>query len=150
VKCPRCQHENRAGRSSAKSVASSSHVGAATVTQSSPHRRSSAPSVAAPLRSHPPTRFTSPDSYTPKHLAEKILTSKAALEGERKQVTVLFADLKGSMLRLLPFVFGGRAGRMESSLWMGLLPSAGASVEIDTSRMAMLHLASRAIRDRGL
>jgi double zinc ribbon protein len=86
----------------------------------------------------------------PKHLAEKILTSKAALEGERKQVTVLFADLKGSMLRLLPFVFGGRAGRMESSLWMGLLPSAGASVEIDTSRMAMLHLASRAIRDRGL
>ncbi|MFZ1061683.1 MAG: adenylate/guanylate cyclase domain-containing protein [Candidatus Rokuibacteriota bacterium] len=42
-------------------------------------------------------RFTSPESYTPKHLAEKILTSKAALEGERKQVTVLFADLKGSM-----------------------------------------------------
>jgi class 3 adenylate cyclase len=42
-------------------------------------------------------RFTAPDAYTPKHLAEKILTSKAALEGERKQVTVLFADLKGSM-----------------------------------------------------
>ena len=42
-------------------------------------------------------RFTSPESYTPKHLAERILTSKAALEGERKQVTVLFADLKGSM-----------------------------------------------------
>jgi len=42
-------------------------------------------------------RFGSPESYTPKHLAEKILTSKAALEGERKQVTVLFADLKGSM-----------------------------------------------------
>ena len=42
-------------------------------------------------------RFTSPESYTPKHLAEKILTSKSALEGERKQVTVLFADLKGSM-----------------------------------------------------
>jgi class 3 adenylate cyclase/tetratricopeptide (TPR) repeat protein len=39
----------------------------------------------------------SPSSYTPKRLAEKILTSKAALEGERKQVTVLFADLKGSM-----------------------------------------------------
>jgi class 3 adenylate cyclase len=39
----------------------------------------------------------SPNAYTPKHLAEKILTSKAALEGERKQVTVLFADLKGSM-----------------------------------------------------
>jgi class 3 adenylate cyclase/tetratricopeptide (TPR) repeat protein len=36
-------------------------------------------------------------SYTPGHLAEKILTSRAALEGERKQVTVLVADLKGSM-----------------------------------------------------
>ena len=42
-------------------------------------------------------KFASPETYTPKHLAEKILTSKAALEGERKQVTVLFADLKGSM-----------------------------------------------------
>ena len=42
-------------------------------------------------------RFSSPQTYTPKHLAEKILTSKSALEGERKQVTVLFADLKGSM-----------------------------------------------------
>src|SRR5262249_30965502 len=45
----------------------------------------------------PQDRFSSPESYTPKHLAEKILTSKSALEGERKQVTVLFADLKGSM-----------------------------------------------------
>ena len=35
----------------------------------------------------------SPDSYTPKHLAEKILNSKSALEGERKQVTVLFVDM---------------------------------------------------------
>jgi class 3 adenylate cyclase len=42
-------------------------------------------------------RFASPETYTPKHLAEKIMTSKAALEGERKQVTVLFADLKGSL-----------------------------------------------------
>ena len=42
-------------------------------------------------------RFASPQSYTPKHLAEKIQISKSALEGERKQVTVLFADLKGSM-----------------------------------------------------
>jgi class 3 adenylate cyclase/pimeloyl-ACP methyl ester carboxylesterase len=38
-----------------------------------------------------------PLAYTPRYLAEKILTSKSALEGERKQVTVLFADLKGSM-----------------------------------------------------
>ena len=38
-----------------------------------------------------------PRTYTRKHLAEKILTSRSALEGERKQVTVLFADVKGSM-----------------------------------------------------
>jgi class 3 adenylate cyclase len=38
-----------------------------------------------------------PLSYTPPYLAEQILTSRSALEGERKQVTVLFADLKGSM-----------------------------------------------------
>jgi class 3 adenylate cyclase/tetratricopeptide (TPR) repeat protein len=45
----------------------------------------------------PPTAYAKPESYTPKYLAEKILTSRSALEGERKQVTVLFADLKGSM-----------------------------------------------------
>ena len=43
------------------------------------------------------TRFASPVNYTPKHIAEKVLSSRSALEGERKQVTVLFADLKGSM-----------------------------------------------------
>ena len=37
-----------------------------------------------------------PLSYTPMHLAEKILNSRTALEGERKLVTVLFADIKGS------------------------------------------------------
>jgi class 3 adenylate cyclase/tetratricopeptide (TPR) repeat protein len=51
----------------------------------------------ARLTAQTPGRPPSPESYTPKHLAERILTSKAALEGERKQVTVLFADLKGSM-----------------------------------------------------
>ncbi|MCJ7795567.1 MAG: hypothetical protein MUQ56_02160, partial [Thermoleophilia bacterium] len=47
----------------------------------------------------PDTRPPTPDprAYTPKHLADKILTSRAALEGERKQVTVLLADVKGSM-----------------------------------------------------
>src|SRR5712692_8177436 len=44
-----------------------------------------------------PTRAPPPAAYTPQHLTERILTSRAALEGERKQVTVLFADLKGSM-----------------------------------------------------
>jgi class 3 adenylate cyclase/tetratricopeptide (TPR) repeat protein len=42
-------------------------------------------------------RFGTPQSYTPKHLAERILDSKAAIEGERKLVTVLFADLQSSM-----------------------------------------------------
>ena len=52
---------------------------------------------AAPLTGASPPRSADPRPYTPKHLAEKILTSRSALEGERKQVTVLFADVKGSM-----------------------------------------------------
>ena len=58
----------------------------------SPGRQPSRPSTPGSA-----ARFGAPEAYTPKHLAEKILTSKAALEGERKLVTVLFADLKGSM-----------------------------------------------------
>jgi class 3 adenylate cyclase len=38
-----------------------------------------------------------PGAYTPRHLAEKILTQRSALEGERKQVTVLFVDIQSSM-----------------------------------------------------
>jgi hypothetical protein len=37
-------------------------------------------------------------SYTPKHLAEKILSTRNAIEGKRKQVTVLFADVKGQSI----------------------------------------------------
>ena len=51
------------------------------------------PAAAAPAG----TATQAPLVYTPAYLAEKILTSRSALEGERKQVTVLFADLKGSM-----------------------------------------------------
>ncbi len=40
-------------------------------------------------------RFASPQAYTPKHLADKILRSRSAIEGERKQVTVLFTDVSG-------------------------------------------------------
>src|SRR4051794_25990430 len=53
--------------------------------------------VAKPAQVPRAGRSTAPGSYTPHHLAERIITSRAALEGERKQVTVLFADLKGSM-----------------------------------------------------
>src|SRR5207244_13610930 len=41
------------------------------------------------------TPASAPSTYTPKHLAEKILTSKSAVEGERKGVTVMFADVSG-------------------------------------------------------
>jgi hypothetical protein len=60
--------------------------------------------VGSPAATAPRPRVTpvaeaherTPISYTPRHLAEKILHSKAALEGERKQVTVLFCDLANS------------------------------------------------------
>jgi class 3 adenylate cyclase/tetratricopeptide (TPR) repeat protein len=50
-----------------------------------------------PAPTETPKRERAPRDYTPKHLADKILQSKSALEGERKQVTVLFADVKGSL-----------------------------------------------------
>jgi class 3 adenylate cyclase len=53
--------------------------------------------AAAPILPPMPDQEHAPLTYTPPHLAEKIFTSRSALEGERKQVTVLFADLKGSM-----------------------------------------------------
>ena len=43
-----------------------------------------------------PIDYTRPQSYTPKYLVEKILTSKSSMEGERKLVTVMFADVAGS------------------------------------------------------
>ena len=45
----------------------------------------------------PAPRFAAPDAYTPRYIAERILTARGAMEGERKQVTVLFADVKGSL-----------------------------------------------------
>ncbi len=62
--------------------------------------RSALAGAPAPAPSRPAeagSRFSSSDLYTPRHLVERILTSKTAVEGERKQVTVLFADMKGSM-----------------------------------------------------
>ena len=44
-----------------------------------------------------PRAYASPKAYTPAHLADRIIGGRSALEGERKQVTVMFADLKGSM-----------------------------------------------------
>jgi len=53
--------------------------------------------AAASAATPEPVQAPAPLTYTPPYIAEKILTSRSALEGERKQVTVLFADLKGSM-----------------------------------------------------
>jgi class 3 adenylate cyclase/tetratricopeptide (TPR) repeat protein len=50
-----------------------------------------------PLTPAAPERRPAPQSYTPPNLADRTLTSRVALEGERKNVTVLFADLKGSL-----------------------------------------------------
>jgi class 3 adenylate cyclase/tetratricopeptide (TPR) repeat protein len=56
-----------------------------------------APLGAPPPPAGPPedARFAAPSGYTPPHLAERILRDRAALQGERKQVTVLFADVSG-------------------------------------------------------
>src|SRR5215468_151710 len=56
--------------------------------------RAAAPTPAPPAPTSPPSTGA-PASYTPKHLADKILKSRSALEGERRQVTVLFADMVG-------------------------------------------------------
>ena len=102
MKCPRCQAENREGARFCRECgvtfgAVCSSCGAKAEAGSKFCDGCGAPLTATPAPGPEPSRFSSPESYTPKHLAERILTSKGALEGERKQVTVLFADLKGSM-----------------------------------------------------
>ena len=98
MQCPRCQHENSPRAKFCEECAAPlartcSNCGNP-VSPTAKFCPECAHPVAAQAVQH---RFAAPETYTPKHLAEKILTSKAALEGERKQVTVLFADLKGSM-----------------------------------------------------
>ncbi len=76
--CAQCGEANRLGAKFCKKCGES-------LASSGPRRPSGAP------------KYGSPDRYTPRHMAQKILTSRGALEGERKLVTVVFADLKGSM-----------------------------------------------------
>jgi class 3 adenylate cyclase len=101
MKCPRCQYENEAGAKFCEECAAPLARACTRCGRSPSPTAKFCPECAHPtgLSAAPPPaqQFDSPESYTPKDLAEKILTSKAALEGERKQVTVLFADLKGSM-----------------------------------------------------
>jgi predicted ATPase/class 3 adenylate cyclase len=98
MKCPRCQHENRSGAKFCEECATRL---APTCSNCGGELSSTAKFCSECAHAVSPAsaeaRLTAPQSYTPKHLAEKILSSKTALEGERKQVTVLFADLKGSM-----------------------------------------------------
>ena len=96
MKCPRCQHENPpaqkfCGECGARLTAACRACGA-----SNPPEQRFCGECGASLDAPPTSRFASAQQYTPKHLAERILSSKEALEGERKQITVLFADLKGS------------------------------------------------------
>jgi class 3 adenylate cyclase/tetratricopeptide (TPR) repeat protein len=98
MQCPRCQHENPSGVKFCGECAARLELSCPSCRASNPPANKFCNECGAALHSGTAAaQFTSPETYTPKHLAEKILTSKSALEGERKQVTVLFADLKGSM-----------------------------------------------------
>src|SRR5256884_5251614 len=102
MKCPRCQAENRERARFCRECGATfgavcSSCGAKVEAGSKFCDGCGAPVDATTAPGPGSSRFASPESYIPKHLAEKILTSKSAMEGERKHVTVLFADMKGSM-----------------------------------------------------
>ena len=97
MKCPNCQCENAVSAKfceecSAPLAQTCADCGA----QMSPKAKFCS-ECGRPSKAVTASRFASPKSYTPQHLADKILITREALEGERKQVTVLFADIKGSM-----------------------------------------------------
>jgi class 3 adenylate cyclase/tetratricopeptide (TPR) repeat protein len=98
MKCPRCQQDNPPQAKFCVECATPLAARCASCGHQLPPSAKFCPECAHPVKNAAAvTAPGSPAAYTPRHLAEKILTSKAALEGERKQVTVLFADLKGSM-----------------------------------------------------
>ena len=98
MNCPRCQHDNPAGVKFCGECGARLESGCAACGAANPPGNKFCGQCGASLvQALTSAKFASPEAYTPKHLAEKILTSKSSLEGERKQVTVLFADMKGSM-----------------------------------------------------
>src|SRR6516162_437571 len=99
MQCPRCQHENPPDSKFCLRCGASLDLACTSCGTGLPAGSRFCNKCGTPVKGEPTSqaRFTSPETYTPKHLAEKILTSRSALEGERKQITVLFADLKGSM-----------------------------------------------------
>jgi class 3 adenylate cyclase/tetratricopeptide (TPR) repeat protein len=98
MKCPRCEHENPATAKFCEECAARLPLSSCPKCGSQVSATAKfCPECAHPLKlvaSEP--RFASPKDYTPQHLADRILAAKTTLEGERKQVTVLFADIKGS------------------------------------------------------
>ena len=96
MKCPRCQQENPPQAKFCLECAAPLALRCASCGTQLPPAAKFCFECAKPVSAASAVRrFASPEAYTPKHLAEKILTSKAALEGERKQVTVLFVDVSG-------------------------------------------------------
>jgi len=103
--CGACRHDNREGAKFCENCGAKLErrcpscgqpVGEASRFCDSCGHRLDAPAPATPpaptIADHLAQRFA---GYTPRHLADKILTSRAALEGERKLVSVLFADTAG-------------------------------------------------------
>jgi predicted ATPase/class 3 adenylate cyclase len=97
MKCSKCQHENPATAKFCEECAARLTIGCSNCGSQISTTAKFCPECAHPLT--PVTgepRFASPKDYTPQHLVNRILAAKATLDGERKQVTVLFADIKGS------------------------------------------------------
>jgi class 3 adenylate cyclase/tetratricopeptide (TPR) repeat protein len=101
MRCPRCQNENPLGSRFCNGCGARLDAVCPRCRQVNPPGsrfcNGCGAEIGQPSGAVSTSSFASPDTYTPRYLQEKILTSRAALEGERKQVTVLFADLKGSM-----------------------------------------------------
>src|SRR6266516_91711 len=98
MKCSRCQHDNPTGVKFCGECGARLESACPACDASNPPNNKFCGQCGGSLtQTGAASKFTSPSTYTPKHLAEKILISKSLLEGERKQVTVLFADMKGSM-----------------------------------------------------
>jgi class 3 adenylate cyclase/tetratricopeptide (TPR) repeat protein len=98
MKCPKCQHENILEAKFCEDCAAPlarACANCGSEVSATAKFCSQCGHTLRPVAEN--ARYISPKSYTPQYLAEKILTSRAALEGERKQVTVLFADIRGSM-----------------------------------------------------
>lgn len=99
MRCLRCHHENPPRAKFCEECAAPLAQTCANCGSAIGPTAKFCPECAHPV-TRPPgaqTRYASPKTYMPEHLAERIRTSRSALEGERKQVTVLFADMKGSM-----------------------------------------------------